>query len=269
MTKIIAMAGKKQAGKNTSCNFILGMSMCALGICKQAKVTKKGQLWISDLFGDIEGGQGIFDVTNRSDEMKKFLATHLDEYIKLYSFADTLKQKVCIEVLGLTHEQCFGTDEQKNSATHLKWEDMPGVITPEDCDTLGSDGELAKALNLVLHKPGIMSAREVMQFVGTEIFRKMYNNVWVDATIRQIEKDNPVIALISDVRFPNEGDGILEKEGTIIKFTKCVNKEDQHESETALDNYTKIQYIIRNDTMTIVEQNTEVYKILKELGLVN
>jgi hypothetical protein len=276
MRNIIGFAGRKQSGKNTSCNFIIGHSMHSLGICKEFKVTTKGQLWISDIFGDLEG-QGVFDITRKSPEMEKFLENHLNEYIKLYSFADALKQKVCIDVLGLTHEQCFGTDEDKNSATHLKWEDMPGVTTektPQDVVDKEVAGRLGKYYEKILggmvyHAPGIMTAREVMQFVGTEIFRKMYANVWVDACLRQIEKDNPVIALICDVRFPNEADGILAIEGgTIMKFTRCVNPNDKHESETALDNYTKIPYVIDNSKMSVIEQNEKVYSILQELGLI-
>jgi hypothetical protein len=43
-----------------------------------------------------------------------------------------------------------------------------------------------------------------MQFVGTDFFRKMKTNVWVDATINKIKKEKPKIALITDFIFPNE-----------------------------------------------------------------
>ena len=44
--------------------------------------------------------------------------------IRTYSFADPLKQ-ICINLLGLSNEQCYGSDEDKNSLTSLRWEDIP------------------------------------------------------------------------------------------------------------------------------------------------
>jgi hypothetical protein len=273
MSQIIAFSGKKGSGKNTACNFIIGHCMISLNICQEFKITPLGELWVSDLFGDLEQ-QGIFNVMSGSDEMNRFLETHLSQYVKLYSFADLLKRTVCMDILGLTFEQCFGTDEQKNSPTKLKWEDMPGVITevpPEGSEPIiGRLGPYYEKLKngTVYHNPGQMTAREIMQFVGTEIFRKMYGNVWVDATIRRIRKDDPAIALICDLRFPNEADGVLDEGGYVCRFNRAVNPNDTHESETALDNYTRFSKEVDNKDMSIPDQNVEVYNILVELGLV-
>jgi len=92
---------------------------------------------------------------------------------KIYNFADPLKENICIEVLGLTHDQCYGSDDQKNELVDCYWD----------------DGKQ-------------MTAREVMQFVGTNIFRKMKHNVWSSATINKIQKEKPKIAIIADCRFP-------------------------------------------------------------------
>jgi len=43
----------------------------------------------------------------------------------IYSFADPLKKDVCINILGLTERQCYGTDADKNTLTNLRWENMP------------------------------------------------------------------------------------------------------------------------------------------------
>ncbi len=270
MSQIIAFSGRKGSGKNTACNYIIGRTLTCLNICEKFQLNPKGELWVSDLFGDLEC-QGIFNVMSGSDEMNRFLETHVSEYVKLYSFADLLKRSVCMEILGLTHEQCFGTDDQKNSPTHLLWENMPGVITPDKLTWVFAKDiteEKAREEGWFVHAPGVMTSREVMQYVGTEMFRKMYGNVWVDATIRKIRKDDPEIALICDLRFPNEGDGVLDEGGYIVRFDRAINPDDAHESETALDNYDKFSKLISNKDMSIPEQNEEVEKILVELGLI-
>jgi hypothetical protein len=139
------------------------------------------------------------------DSAARYTAETLDKigiHAELYSFADQLKRNVCINLLGLSYESCYGTDEQKNAPTHLKWENMPGVVTSERYPKW-----LTEKL-LYHHPPGCMSGRDVMQYVGTEIFRKIHGNVWVDATINNILDDSPAVAFVTDVRFPNEVEGI-------------------------------------------------------------
>lgn len=267
MTQIVGFSGKKQSGKNTACNFIVGHSMLSLGIIRHGfKLNTKGQLHISDLFGDT-AYEGIFDVTRNNKAMKEFLKEHLDEWLKIYSFADILKTEVCMNILGLTYEQCYGSDEDKNTQTHLRWEDMPGVVTPDSIKKELHDS----LMGLTLHDPGSMTAREVMQYVGTELFRKMYGDVWVDALLRKINNDGPGIALISDVRFPNEVFGLQRSGGVVVRFTRNNDSPDKHPSETSLDkevfDWDNFNHIIDNKDMSIEEQNKEVYSLMYSLGL--
>ncbi len=46
-----------------------------------------------------------------SCEFVQSLFTH--KKTKIYNFADPLKQ-LCIDIFGLTYNQCYGTDEAKN-----------------------------------------------------------------------------------------------------------------------------------------------------------
>ena len=276
MTITIAFSARKQAGKNTACNFILGHTMNSIGVIRGTfKITDKGELWISDLFGDTRH-EGIFDYFRDNEGMTKFKAEHLDKTIKIYSFAEPLKQDVGVNILGLKREQVFGTDEQKNTHTLIKWEDCPGVITKpldervEHEEVVGRLGKYYDRLDgIVYHEPGFMTAREVLQYVGTEVFRKLSPNCWVDATLRKIQKEAPLIALICDCRFPNEADGVHKLEnGIVVRFTRNSDNGDTHASETSLDNYEDFDVIIQNDKMTIGEQNQAIYSLMVSVGLV-
>lgn len=269
-TKILGISGKKQAGKNTATNYMVGSFMKALElIAGEFKITPSGDLWVSDILGD-DVHAGIFNIFSQTEGMKRFKAEYLDEFIKVYSFADPLK-KLCIDVLGLEWGQVYGNDEQKKTPTIYKWENMPGV-NPVDNEEgeeifgrLGTYYKINKN-RIVFHPPGEMTAREVMQFVGTEIFRRMYYNVWVDATIKKIKSDSPYMAIICDVRFPNEADGIRKEGGKVLRLLRQPF-EDEHASETALDDYPIENYlaVVDNREMSIAEQNEEIKKVLSEI----
>lgn len=245
MNKILALSGRKQSGKNTSANWLLGLTMCELGIVRgYIHIEQRGMLQITDLWGD-ESFRGIFDYYNPHPAMADFLEENVHPWFKMYSFADLLKENVCIELLGLTKEQCYGTDEQKNSKTHLLWENMPGVV----------------------HQSGNMTAREVMQFVGTEIFRKMHGPVWAQSTVNRVVKENSAFAVITDCRFPNEVEAVQKVGGKVIRFLRNP-LEDNHESETSLDpenfEQDKFDAIIDNSEMKIGEQNKALYEYLSQ-----
>jgi hypothetical protein len=188
--------------------------------------------------------------------------------IRIYSFADRLKW-LCVELLGLEEHQVWGTDEQKNELTHIRWEDMPGYSY---YDMNGNYIE-----NVCM---GPMTGRQILQYVGTNIFRKIYGDCWVRVTLRDIQRDNLPIAIIDDVRFPNEVTGINKAGGHVIKLTRRVTRldESEHYSEAALDGFDFnpagiwkigttpeiINTVLNNSNIGIEETCEEVYKIAYE-----
>ena len=160
---------------------------------------------------------------------------------KIYNFADPLKQ-LCIDIFGLTYNQCYGTDENKNEIV--------------DCCWSGTDSK--------------MTAREVLQYVGTDVFRAMQHNVWSSATIRLIQKEQPDIALIADCRFPNEVEAVKNAGGLVVKLNRNLY-ESTHASETALDatNYDQSNFdlTIANLDGGIDEKNNIIKNFLIHKGI--
>lgn len=270
------MSGRRQSGKSTSCNFVLGYVMSQLGVIRGTfDINEQGQLHVSDLFGD-ESHEGVFDYFRPGKAMDDFKAQYLDKHIKIYSVADILKKDICINILGLSYESVYGTDDDKNKLTHIKWENMPGVISKsldenvEHEEVVGRLGKYYdKVDGVVYHEPGFMTGREVMQYVGTDIFRRILPDCWAIGTVKKIVADDPEIAMVCDCRFIDEIEAIQEAGGIVARLTLNSDSEDTHYSETALDNYDGYDLTIDNMYMTIPEQNQAIYNLLITVGLVD
>lgn len=146
------------------------------------------------------------------------------------SFAEPLKE-ICVDVLGLAHKDVYGTNEQKDSLSHIKWDGFPEEIRIKYANNyiMCRDGVADP-----IPRNGYMTNREVLQVMGTDIFRSIYNDVWARAPFRKIWEYDVVI--FSDVRFPNEKLAIEENGGIVLRLERDTGLEDTHASETALDN---------------------------------
>ena len=252
MTKILGLSGKKSSGKNTAANWIIGQQMCAIDLVSYVKINAKGQLVVPAMI-DGELREGVFDPTSSDPAVRQMLSHYIWPVVKLYSFADVLKMSVCA-ILGLDERSVNGTNDEKNALTKYEWIDFKQFVTQETKKNVTD--WLAK-----------MSGREILQVVGTDIFRRVDYDVWVNACLRQIEFDKPELAIVTDCRFPNEVNGIQKAGGKVVRFTRAPFADgDQHKSETALDNYDKFDATIDNATMSIEQQNEAVTKLLTEWG---
>lgn len=234
---IITIAGKKGSGKNTLGNFCTGYFLRAIKAIEEFRIEKDGTL-------SIRYGPGLSkNIKNGEFNPDEFEG----KPVKLYSFADPLKQ-FCIDTLGLTFEQCYGNDEQKNELTQCTRE----VITPIDGG------------HSLFNKP--MTAREVMQVFGTEMVRSLRQDAWAFATYKKIQEEGYQLAIITDARFTNEVEMGKQYGAKTIRLERSISTTDLHASETALDYYpdNKFNTIIHNANMTIKEQNYYTQGILEE-----
>ncbi len=238
--------------------------------------------------------QIIIALSGRKGSGKNTLATFIQEWYgndKCFecSFADNLKQ-FCIETLGLSEKQCYGTDEEKNTPTEYLWESAPEFFRWKFSDRTLRWGDSTKQFKEIddvqgfyehLYSPvygllpdkirsGPMSGREVMQIFGTECVREVFGNVWASATIRSVKKRGKPFSIITDNRFPSEIEAVLsEPNGYVIRLTRSpFGVEDLHPSEASLDGFDWQRnkcYTVDNSEMTINKQNEAVVPILEQI----
>ena len=110
---------------------------------------------------------------------------------------------------------------------------------------------------------GAMTAREFLQYFGTDICRHIKPDIWVESCINRMLESGTELAIVPDVRFPNEAEAIKKAGGKVIRLTRSPH-EDLHESETALNDYNEFDHIIDNATLTVDETNKSLMGLLRE-----
>jgi len=145
------------------------------------------------------------------------------------AFAEPLKE-MCIEILGLERELVYGTNKQKDRLCHIEWDGFPlEVRLKYSTEQLAEDGK-------DLPRVGQMTVREVLQVMGTDVFRQIYDDVWAQAPFNR-EWDGVNVVIITDCRFPNEKLVTERNGGVIIRLERETGFEDNHPSEIALDGH--------------------------------
>jgi hypothetical protein len=94
--------------------------------------------------------------------------------------------------------------------------------------------------------------RSLLQWWGTDFRRAKDPDYWVKRLRKTLEQHKPDVALITDVRFPNEVDFIHGMGGHVVKVTRTSTPDvdvNEHPSEAMLDGYTGWDYHIKADTV--------------------
>lgn len=160
-------------------------------------------------------------------------STTTDHLIEKYGFEEIswaypLKEIIGKELFGLSDDQLYGGDEHRE-VTIPEWN---------------------------------MSSRQILQVVGTDMFRKYWPDFWVKVGMKRIlrllDEDRRIV--VSDCRFPNECEAIKEVGGITIRIIrKDLVSTDTHASETALDDYETDYNIVSGEGVDVLKQAVDLY----------
>lgn len=250
---MLCLVGNKQSGKSSAAKYLVGYAMVKAGRLKYFDVDDNGILSANTLYtkpdGTEEEAPGILDIYRKDYPFIRYAVSNIWPHIKVYSFAERLKETLHI-VFGVPRENLYGTDEQKNQLSHIKWDNIPSLVKTDK-------------------QKGFMTYRELAQTFGTDICRKMLNDCWVQSCYQDIITDGYPIAIIDDGRFDNEIEFAKSVGMYTVKLCKTNNSGDTHSSETSLKNIPDSMFdlIIDNNNMTMSEKNEAVLKFALQVGL--
>jgi CRISPR/Cas system CMR-associated protein Cmr1 (group 7 of RAMP superfamily) len=240
--KIIGISGRKQAGKNTAANYINGKILQNLKMVEDSYIDNNGQLVIKTTNSSDQSDFGIFDVTRKDEIFVQYAERELWPYIKVYHFADPLKE-MASNLFDLDEKLIYGSNEDKDTKTPFVWSSVP-MGDPQNNQN--------------------MSIREFLEYFGTKIIRKIKNDAWAEFTIKRIVRENSNVAIIPDVRFPNEVLAIQAAGGKVIRLTRD-KFNSSAEAESALDkdvfDWSQFDAVIENNNISIQELCDELNKI--------
>jgi len=135
-----------------------------------------------------------------------------------------------------------------------------------------SDEQLYGSLKEEIDSYWQMSPRTVFQYVGTDMFRKQFNEkFWIMCLKRKymaiIEANPNADVVISDVRFQNELNLVHELGGIVIKlYRPCVISNDEHISEKNIDTIMGYDKYVKNekDKKYLYKEMDRIYMSMRE-----
>lgn len=113
----------------------------------------------------------------------------------------------------------------------------------------------------------------LLQMVGTDLYRRTDPNIWVRVLLDTIAEQEPDVAIITDVRFPNEAEAIRAKGGAVVKVERrnedgslwvAGDRNPNHPSEIALANYPFDEHlwVYNGEVDTLKQIGTDVFEQL-------
>jgi len=173
------------------------------------------------------------------------------------------------DYLGVERHKAWGTDAQKNELTHIRWESLPNYTSL--CDHWYKEALDAK-------RPwscpsGFMTGRQLLQYIGEDLFLKMDPDIWVRRFEQEVRGAEYDVVLSPDPRKPEQIECGRRLGGKSIRLLRDPYQgADRHISELALDSpaYDEANFdsVIDNRTLGIEETNRRVVGVLMEWGWV-
>ena len=95
---------------------------------------------------------------------------------------------------------------------------------------------------------GLWTAREIMQSFG-DFYRSIDGDFWIKHLFNVIDDKEYEDVVITDCRYPNEIDPIIERGGCHIRVVRDMDMDvhgKEHSSETSLDGEYKVDFKVEN-----------------------
>jgi hypothetical protein len=158
------------------------------------------------------------------------------------AYAHELKLRVQKD-FDLSYEQLWGDDKEKQDLRYAK--SLKGFSSnPTD----------------------YWAPREILQSYG-EFYRSIDYNFWVRSLFEIIDDREYKRVIVTDVRYINEADPIMDRKGILIKVIRDTNNNihgQEHISEVALDGYDNIRHVIENNG-TLKDLKSAAKEVAKKL----
>jgi hypothetical protein len=163
---------------------------------------------------------GICGVRNSGkNTVGNWLTEH--KHFSQASFAAPLKEMAKIAFPQLTEEQLYGNSKHREESLGIR---MRGLdpSTGEPLLQLFEHGEEYFLDKDGRRYPAELTPRVILQTLGTEWGRRLYQNIWTDACLHKIYQSDVERWCITDCRFQNEMEAIRDRGGILVRLDRGV-----------------------------------------------
>lgn len=265
--KILLISGRKSSGKTALANYLIGRKLVDAHTPENPTFTRfnistTGKLMvpvIREIHGEKKEVLELLDLNQQNPDFHRFASVKIWPYAKNYSMANYLKY-TCMELFDLDYDQCFGTDDDKNKPSNVKWKDISFVLPPRTVGRVKDEGRY----------DDFLSARELLEEFGTSICRRLYPDCWANKCYKSILFEEYPFCVIDDIRFANEIEVFkANRECEILTIRLRRNPYNGHsEAEVSLDNYPleNFDFVLDNSEMELSEKHEKVAEFLISKG---
>lgn len=185
-------------------------------------------------------------------------------YVKI-SFADNLKS-MCMDVFDLFWSECY---TQKGKEQKLpfpivgeEWHVRDISLWLMNNCNWSLTMEQTQAMDKALIGKKFYTAREILQYVGSEVMRMCIDkDIHAKIVKKKIDMNGWTHVVIPDCRFENEVNAVESWGGTVVRITRPETDalSGNHMSETALDHLVFEENILNNGTLEELYATLEQY----------
>lgn len=161
----------------------------------------------------------------------------LETQVRMYAFADALRQEIRVACARLGGQASL-IEGFKEAGLMPEW------------------------VHFEAPKP-----RSLLQWWGTEYRRSKDPEYWVKRLKKTLDDHKPEVALVTDVRFPNEVEGIKSWGGFVVNVLRTSAPDvvvHEHASESALDGFDGWDYTLEAETKDELTAKAEA--LLREIA---
>lgn len=243
---ILVFVGKMQSGKSSACNLIVGEIMKRTNLVPEYKIDDDGDLIIPvDESGEVVWGK--FEPCRVDYDFTHWCKNNLWPNVKVFNFADPLK--LCAyHLFNIPLEKSYGSNEDKNSITHLVNENI-AYLEKEKKD-----------------KP--LSVREVLERFA-KICRDIDEDCFVNSVVKSIYGYNSKVSLVGDCRYPNEVNKMKEMGAKIIKLKRDPIKSNSEAERAQLKIDKDMFDLVIDSKVSLEEKNNILLETCENWGVFN
>lgn len=254
-TKILGIAGRAGAGKDSLCNMIhsaiissitIGESETDLEYLAKVSLNDEGRILVQTDESVMSDGYGILDLDNRDPAFVEFMQNYVWRFVKKIGLAESLKE-FTTDTLGLDWYD-LNSKEGKEKITRYTWKNLPG--------------KPPKGVSI----NDFVTVRQVLQVYG-EYFRGLVPNFWEDNWWTKTQNSESELVIVPDVRHVNSVQYIQDRGGKVIYLPRNVTNMD-HSSETTFKDLSIFDHVLQSDG-SMFDNHKEAFEKLCEWGFLD